>query len=95
VTAPPEHTPRWWALRPAQNLDAKTYRCPLCGEFLPSASEHVLLLPEGDTSRRRHAHTDCVKAARREGKLPSREEWRAGQPWRAWRERLLRPFRRG
>ena len=41
--------PQWWELRPAQNLDAKTYRCPLCGEFLPSASVHVLLLPEGDT----------------------------------------------
>ena len=76
----PSPEPRWWALRPAQNLDAKTYRCPLCGEFLPSASAHVLLLPEGDTSRRRHAHTDCVRAAREAGRLPSRDEWKESQP---------------
>ena len=90
-----EQQPRWWALRPAQNLDAKTYRCPLCGEFLPSASEHVLVLPEGDTSRRRHAHTECVREARREGKLPSRAEWKAAQPWRAWKQRLFGRWRRG
>jgi hypothetical protein len=81
--------PRWWELRPAQNLDAKTYRCPLCGAFLPSASEHVLLMPEGDRSQRRHAHSECVAAARREGRLPSREEWRSAQPRRRWRERLF------
>ena len=43
----PMTEPQWWELRPAQNLDAKTYRCPLCGEFLPSASVHVFLLPRG------------------------------------------------
>jgi hypothetical protein len=89
MTAEPPVEPRWWGVRPAHNLDGKTYRCPLCGEFLPSASEHMLLLPEGDTSRRRHAHTECVKAARREGKLPSREEWRASEPRRRWRERIF------
>jgi hypothetical protein len=26
-------------------------------------SDHVLIAPEGDTSRRRHAHLDCVAAA--------------------------------
>jgi hypothetical protein len=72
--------PRWWSIRPARNLDAKTYRCPLCGGRLPSLGEHVLIAPEGDTSRRRHAHTECVRSARREGRLPSRNEWRATQP---------------
>ena len=75
--------PRWWAIRPAQNLDAKTYRCPFCGEFLPSLSAHVLVLPEGDTSRRRHAHQECVTSARREGRLPSHDEWKAAQPRRS------------
>jgi hypothetical protein len=37
-------------------------------------SEHVLIAPEGDVSRRRHAHTDCVVAARREGRLPMQDE---------------------
>ena len=72
--------PRWWTVRPAQNLDAKTYRCPLCGQRLPSLSEHVLIAPEGDTARRRHAHTECVLAARRAGRLPTRDEWRATLP---------------
>jgi|GEM_PF-1472054 len=66
--------PRWWAVRPAFNRKPVSYRCPLCGERLPSFSHHVLLLPEGDPGRRRHAHTDCVIAARRRGELPLREE---------------------
>jgi hypothetical protein len=57
-------------------------------------SEHVLLLPEGDASRRRHAHTACVAAARRAGRLPSRDEWRRGQPRpEPWWRRLLRGTR--
>ncbi len=35
----------------------------------------MLIAPEGDTSRRRHAHTQCVLAARRQGRLPTRDEW--------------------
>lgn len=71
---------RWWSMRPAQNLKPATYRCPLCGKHLPALSEHVLIAPEGDKSRRRHAHTACVLAARKAGKLPSEEEWRATLP---------------
>jgi len=67
-------------MRPAQNLKPATYRCPLCGEHLPALSEHVLIAPEDDRSRRRHAHTECVLAARRAGKLPTEEEWRQTQP---------------
>ena len=82
--------PRWWSVRRAQNLKPATYRCPLCGRHLPSMSEHMLMFPEGDHSRRRHAHTACVMAARKAGKLPSREEWLKTQPREpgVW-ERLL------
>jgi hypothetical protein len=31
-------------------------------------SDHVLVAPEGDTTRRRHAHLECVAAAN----LPAR-----------------------
>ena len=72
--------PRWWSVRRAQNLKPATYRCPLCGRQLPALSEHMLMFPEGDHSRRRHAHSACVMAARKAGKLPSREEWLKTQP---------------
>ena len=64
----------WWSVRPAHNLKPATYRCPLCGGHLPALSEHILIAPEGDTRRRRHAHTECVLRARREGRLPLRED---------------------
>jgi hypothetical protein len=87
--------PRWWEVRRAQSLKPATYRCPLCREHLPALSEHMLLFPEGDHARRRHAHARCVMAARSAGRLPTREEWRrserasggAGEPGtapRAW-----------
>ncbi|HVD86086.1 MAG TPA: hypothetical protein VNB59_01635 [Solirubrobacterales bacterium] len=86
--------PRWWSLRPAQNLKPATYRCPLCGRHLPALSEHVLIWPEGDRSRRRHAHTECVRRARKAGELPSEDEWRRTQPsppsaWRRLRDKLF------
>jgi len=71
---------RWWAMRPAQNMKPATYTCPLCGRHLPALSEHVLLSPEGDSSRRRHAHTECVLKARKSGRLVTEEEWRKTQP---------------
>jgi hypothetical protein len=51
----------------------------------------MLIAPEGDTRRRRHAHTQCVLAARRRGELTLRDEWLRAQPRRPslWR-RLLR-----
>ena len=66
-------------MRPAQNLKPATYRCPLCGKHLPALSEHVLIWPEGDKSRRRHAHTECVLRARKAGRLPTEDEWRKAQ----------------
>jgi len=71
---------RWYEARHAQNRKPAHYRCPLCGGQLPSMSEHILIFPEGDHSRRRHAHTECVLRARRQGRLPTREEWRLNQP---------------
>ncbi len=71
---------KWYAIRRAQNRKPATYRCPLCGGHLPALSEHMLITPEGDPSRRRHAHTKCVMAARQAGRLPTREEYLRTQP---------------
>jgi hypothetical protein len=65
---------RWYAIRPAANRKPATYRCPLCGGLLPALSEHMLITPEGDSTRRRHAHAACVMTARKQGGLPLREE---------------------
>jgi hypothetical protein len=94
VSRPAQGEPaRWWSMRRAQNLKPATYRCPFCGKHLPALSEHVLIAPEGDTARRRHAHTDCVLAERKAGRLPSEEEWRRSRPrppslWQRLRARL-------
>jgi hypothetical protein len=40
----------------------------------------MLIAPEGDTRRRRHAHIECVLAARGRGQLPLRDEWLRTQP---------------
>jgi hypothetical protein len=60
--------------RPPANRKPATYRCPLCHGLLPALSEHMLVFPEGDASRRRHAHTPCVQRARAAGRLPLRED---------------------
>jgi hypothetical protein len=50
----------------------------------------MLMIPEGDSSRRRHAHTECVIAARKGGRLPTRDEWRQTQPRpKSWLRSLL------
>jgi hypothetical protein len=66
---------RWYESRLAHNRKPAHYRCPLCGNQLPSMMEHTLLFPEGDHSKRRHAHSECVMQARRAGKLLTRDEW--------------------
>jgi hypothetical protein len=71
---------RWWDVSRAQNLEPKHYICPLCDQRLEATSEHMLLVPEGDPSRRRHAHSDCVAQARGAGRLPTRDEWRKNRP---------------
>ena len=84
---------RWYAVRPAQNRKPATYRCPLCGGLLPALSAHMLVTPEGDPSRRRHAHAECVTRARRAGRLPLREEVEPRRP--GLLSRLLRRARAG
>jgi hypothetical protein len=71
---------RWYGVRPAANRKPATYRCPLCGGLLPALSDHMLVLPEGESSRRRHAHTECVMNARRDGRLLLREEIEPRRP---------------
>ena len=67
---------RWWEMRPAQNLKPASYVCPFCDGMLHATSEHALIAPEGDASRRRHAHMECVLAARKRGELPTEDEFR-------------------
>lgn len=96
MAAMPLQPARWYAVRRAVNRKPVTYTCPFCGRHLPALSEHVLVVPEGDAARRRHAHTACAVAARKAGRLPSRDEWQRTQPrapsiWRRiarrWRSR--------
>ncbi len=77
---PKSPKPRWWSIRRAANRKPATYRCPLCGGHLPALSEHMLLYPEGRSEGRRHAHSACVLAARKSGRLPTKEEWQRTQP---------------
>jgi len=78
-------------MRQAHSRSPKTYRCPFCGELLHATTEHVLIAPEGDVERRRHAHTQCVASERRAGRLPTQDEWLAAQPGgRTLRARLRR-----
>jgi hypothetical protein len=71
---------RWYAVRPAANRKPSTYRCPLCGGLLPALSAHMLVVPEGRSERRRHAHTECVAQARKAGRLPLREDVEPPRP---------------
>ncbi|MGZ4419688.1 MAG: hypothetical protein ACXVRV_16155 [Gaiellaceae bacterium] len=56
-------------------------------------SEHVLIAPENDAAARRHAHTECVVAARKNGTFKTYDDWRATQPRRP--SLLRRYLRRG
>jgi hypothetical protein len=86
--------PRWWSMRRAQNMKPSTYRCPFCRKHLASMTDHVLIAPEDDRSKRRHAHWECVQKARAEGKLPTQSEWRESErgPRPSLGERLRRLF---
>ena len=39
-------------------------------------SEHVVVAPEGDVERRRHAHLECVQAERAAGRFVLEDEWK-------------------
>lgn len=72
-------TARWWTMRPAQSLKPASYVCPFCDGMLHATSEHALIAPEGDVSKRRHAHLECVAEARRRGELVTEDEFRRGR----------------
>ena len=69
-------------MRRAHSHKPATYTCPLCGRQLHAMSEHVLIAPEGDAERRRHAHAECVLAARERGTFKTYDDWRETQPRR-------------
>jgi hypothetical protein len=71
---------QWWTMRRAHSRQPRTYTCPFCRRQLHAMSEHMLIAPEGDVERRRHAHTACVQRARRDGRLPTYDDWRKTQP---------------
>jgi hypothetical protein len=82
--------PRWWTVRRAQSRRPATYRCPFCGELLHATSEHLLVAPEGDVERRRHAHAGCVLREREAGRFVLEDELRgpgrgSGIVGRLWR----------
>jgi hypothetical protein len=85
--AEPPPNPRWWEIRHASSRRPATYKCPFCGRLLHAMSEHVLISPEGDRGRRRHAHTACAARARAAGTMPTYDDWRKTQPRRRrfWR----------
>jgi hypothetical protein len=78
---------RWWTIKHASSRRPATYTCPFCRRQLHAMSAHVVIAPEGDVSRRRHAHVECVRRA----KLPSYDDWRKTQPRDpSWWRRLLK-----
>ena len=78
-------------MRRAHSHKPATYTCPLCGRQLHAMSEHVLIAPEGDAERRRHAHAECVLAARERGTFKTYDDWRETQPrLRSFLQRYLR-----
>ena len=82
-------------MRAAHSRKPATYRCPICGRHLPALTDHMLIFPEEDKSRRRHAHTKCVLAARKRGEMTMRDEWLRTQPRppSLWRRLLSRAKR--
>ena len=54
-----------------QSQKPATYTCPFCERRLHAMSDHLLIAPEGDGERRRHAHRECVLAAKRYVSLAS------------------------
>jgi hypothetical protein len=84
----------WWTLRRARSNKPATYRCPFCGELLHAMSEHVVIAPEGDVDRRRHAHLSCVRAERAAGRFRLYDDVRSEPAQRALRRSLSKLARR-
>jgi hypothetical protein len=86
-TSPVDET-SWWTLRRAHSNRPATYRCPFCGDLLHAMSEHVVIAPEGDVDRRRHAHLTCVRAERAAGRFRLHDDVRSEPAQRALRRSL-------
>ncbi len=54
----------------------------------------MVIAPEGDANRRRHAHTECIAAARATGTFKTYDDWRKAQPRRRFLSRFFTPTRR-
>src|SRR5919198_6768668 len=90
--SPPDDQPkpRWWTMRRAQSMRPATYTCPFCGGRLHAMSEHMVIAPEGDVERRRHAHTQCVAAEHAAGRLPTYDDFKSSGGGRgSWLRRVL------
>ena len=86
--------PQWWEVRRrVSSSRPATYRCPFCNRLLHAMSGHVLIAPEGDSNRRRHAHAACVARAREAGRFLTYDDWRSTQTEEPGR-RLRLPWRR-
>ena len=86
--------PQWWEVRRCVSSSRPaTYRCPFCDRLLHAMSDHVLIAPEGDSNRRRHAHAACVARAREAGRFLTYDDWRSTQTGDPGR-RLRLPWRR-
>jgi hypothetical protein len=81
---------RWWTLRPARSDKPATYLCPFCERHLHAMSDHALIAPEGEVERRRHAHVECIMAARKAGTFRTYDDWRKTQPRRGLLAHLFR-----
>lgn len=47
----------------------KEYRCPACGNAIPSGQGHVVAWPDAQPEWRRHWHGHCWRLAVRRGRL--------------------------
>src|SRR5688500_12581771 len=79
----------WWAVRRAQSERPATYRCSFCDELLHAMNEHLVIAPEGNADRRRHAHTPsaCSRHGRPELSGCTTTGRRAANPARARKRR--------
>jgi hypothetical protein len=53
-------------------------------------SEHVVIAPEGDVDRRRHAHLECVQRERAAGRFPLYDDVKSGERRRGFGLRRAR-----
>jgi hypothetical protein len=65
---------------PGAQQEAGDVHLPALRAATHAMSEHVVIAPENDAERRRHAHAECVGRARKAGTFKTYDDWRATQP---------------